>query len=72
MKQSYRVLNEGGIWYPTDPKVVKRLLAGEAVPEEQRGLKHAPQGAVVDDVPQCSVGWLVEQREIEAAGGGEG
>lgn len=68
MKQRYRVLAGDGLWYPTDPKVIKRLLAGEQIPMEQRGLKHAPQGAVVDDVPQCSVGWLTEQREIEPVG----
>ena len=47
--------------YPTDPSVVSRILAGESIPFEERGLKEAPAGAVVDDVPAVSVPWLLAQ-----------
>lgn len=66
-KQQYRVLN--ALDYPTDPKVIKRLLAGEQIPWEERRMKHVEPGEVVDDVPECSVPWLLEQRQIEPADG---
>jgi len=59
----YRVLT--AISYPTDPEIVKRILAGERIPFEERGLWEAPAGAVVDDVPAVSVPWLLAQGLIE-------
>lgn len=65
----YRVLR-GGLEYPTDPAVVERLLAGENIPYGERGMVRREEGAVVDDVPACSVPWLVEQGYIEPVGAG--
>ncbi|KKK79413.1 hypothetical protein LCGC14_2833740, partial [marine sediment metagenome] len=33
-RKRYRVLR--GLSYPTDPKVIRRLLAGERIPLEER------------------------------------
>lgn len=62
----YRIM-VAGLCYPTDPRIVKRLAAGENVPMAQRAMcePHAI-GDVVDDVPSPSVpglvrkGWLQE------------
>lgn len=64
-KQRYRVLVD--LNYPTDPKVIKRLLAGENLPMEERRMKAAAAGEIVDDIPTCSVPWLLEQGCIEPA-----
>ncbi len=62
----YKVLIE--VDYPTDPKVIARLLAGEVVPaEEQLRVSHAV-GELVSDVPACSVPWLLEAGAIEEVG----
>lgn len=63
----YRVLN--GISYPTDPKIVRRLLAGEHIPWTARHLKRAEPGDVVADLPAASVPWLLEQGHIAPVGG---
>ena len=54
-----------GIAYPTDPGVIARLQAGEAVPIEERGIKEAPHGSIQSDIPACSVPWLLEHGAIE-------
>lgn len=63
MKQSFRVLS--GLSYPTDPAVIRRLLAGDQVPLAERNLKRAEPGAIVNDIPAVSLPWLVEQGLIE-------
>ena len=68
-KQRYRVLVEG-FCYPTDPAVIKRLLAGEQVPWQERKVKEVPAGAVVDDVPAASVASCLAQGWIEPVEGG--
>lgn len=50
-----------GLTYPTDPKVLERLAAGEDVPWEERGLKEVEAGSLVTDIPAISIGWLLEQ-----------
>jgi len=62
-RRRYRALV--GISYPTDPDIIQRIQAGEAIPFEERGLKEVPAGVVVDDVPAVSVPWLLEQGLIE-------
>ena len=63
----YRALT--GISYPTDPKVIKRILSGELVPFEERGVKEVAAGQVVDDIPAVSVPWLLDQNLIEEVAG---
>ena len=62
-RRRYRALV--GISYPTNPEIIKRIQAGEVIPYEERGLKEVPAGAVVDDIPEVSVPWLLEQGYIE-------
>lgn len=63
--EQYRVLTEELNW-PADPAVIRRLLAGESIPMDQRGeIRTARQGEIVSDVPAGSVGWLVEQGLID-------
>jgi len=66
---SYRALV--GISYPTDPEIISRILAGESIPQEERGLKEVLAGAVLDDVPAVSVPWLLEQGLIEEVADGQ-
>lgn len=56
-----------GLNYPTDPQIIARLQAGENIPFEERGLKWVEEGEVVDDIPEVSVPWLLEQGLIEEA-----
>ncbi|MBF8255134.1 MAG: hypothetical protein HW375_41 [Anaerolineales bacterium] len=64
VKKQYRVL--GTLTYPTDPKVIKRIQAGEVVPMEERGpVKTVGPGKIEDDIPAVSVPWLLEQGYIE-------
>lgn len=63
MSKRYRALT--GLSYPTDQKVIKRLLAGENVPAEERRMKRVERGEIVDDVPACSLPWLLEAGQIE-------
>lgn len=53
------------IAYPTDADVIARLLGGEYVPMDQRGLVVHVAGDVVDDVPACSVESLIAEGAIE-------
>jgi len=59
----YKVLIE--VDYPTDPKMIERLLAGEVVPAEEQLREFHAVGEVVSDVPACSVPWLLEAGAIE-------
>lgn len=65
MKTAWRVLR--AISYPTSPTVIRRLIAGEDVPWDERGMVQAEPGEVVRDVPAVSVPWLREQGYIEPA-----
>lgn len=56
-----------GLSYPTDPKVIARLQKGEQIPWEERGMKRAEAGEVLDDIPSVSVPWLLDQGLIEEA-----
>lgn len=51
--------------YPTDERVIARLLAGENLPESERTNKDVDRGEIVDDIPACSVPWLLEAGAIE-------
>ncbi len=62
-KQRYRALT--GLTYPADPRIIKRIQAGERIPFEERALKRAAEGEIVDDIPEVSVPWLLEQNLIE-------
>lgn len=53
-----------GITYPTDPDVIKRILSGAHVPTHERKAKRAEPGEIVDDIPECSQKWLLEQGQI--------
>lgn len=61
----YRVIRPTG--YPTDPAIIRRLLAGEGdrMPLETRGMKEVEPGDVVDDIPNCSVAGLLAKGAIE-------
>jgi hypothetical protein len=63
----YRVLV--GLNYPTSPSVIKRILAGEDVPFEQRHEKHAEAGTIVTDIPESSVAKLLANGRIEEVTG---
>ena len=56
--------------YPTDAEIIKRILAGEVIPHEERGVKEVRAGTVVDDVPAVSVDWLLAQAYIEEVADG--
>ena len=62
----YRVLV--GLTYPTDPEVILRIQDGGTVPAHSRGLKRAEPGEIVDDLPEASLPWLVEQGMVEPVG----
>ena len=66
-RKRYRVLR--GLSYPTDPKVIRRLLAGERVPWEERRMKVVDVGVVVNDIPAVSVPGLLARGAIEAVDG---
>lgn len=72
--ERYRVLDEALHW-PKDPAIIRRLLAGEQIPMEERGeIRTALQGEIVTDLPAGSVGWLLEQgriERVETAGAGK-
>lgn len=66
----YRVL-ASGLCYPTDPRIIRRLQAGENIPMAQRGMCEPHRiGDIVDDVPKASVpgllakGWLELVQEV--------
>lgn len=53
------------IEYPTDPAVIRRVLAGEKVPYAERKMKRAEAGEIVMDLPQHSVIWMVRKGWID-------
>ena len=57
--KAYRVLNEE-LTYPTPATLNK--------PRDEWVWKTTPRGAVVTDIPEVSVRWLLEQEHIEPAG----
>lgn len=61
----YRVVNPE-ISYPTDPAIVARLLAGEAIPMADRGMVSRRAGDVVDDIPAESIAGLLAAGDIVA------
>ncbi len=61
----YRVLIADGLWYPTDPVVLRRLRAGDNMPMRARRLYHAAQGEIVSDVPPASIPGLLRTGRIE-------
>lgn len=61
-----------GLTYPTDAKVIERLIAGEDVPWEERKLKTVAVGERVSDIPAVSAPWLLEQRMIREVKSGNG
>lgn len=69
MAKRYRVLT--GLNYPTDPKVLRRLEAGENLSPEERKEKRVEMGEIVSDIPSGSVDWLLEAGYIEEVGDGE-
>jgi hypothetical protein len=49
MKKRYRATT--GLNYPTSPSVIKRLLAGEDIPVEQRHETRIEAGEICDPAP---------------------
>ena len=45
----YRALR--GLNYPTDPKVIRRIQAGEKVPVEERRETRVEAGEILEDLP---------------------
>lgn len=63
MNKRYRVLT--GLEYPTDPAIIRRILAGDVRPEDRSANRQVEAGEIVDDVPAVSVPWLLVQGVIE-------
>ena len=59
---TYRTLVE--LFYPTDPRILRRLQAGENLPMRERRMKHVPAGSIVDDIPAESVAGLLAAGRI--------
>lgn len=61
----YKVIIPTG--YPTDPAIIRRLLAGEGdqIPLEDRGMFEAVAGQIVTNIPTCCVGGLLAKGAIE-------
>ena len=61
----YRVLVDG-LTYPTDPRILRRMAAGEQIPLGKRGMCE-PHGVgdIVDDLPPASIKGLTLARWIE-------
>ena len=66
-----------GINYPTSAKVVEELLGMAELPDEERqakvsqiaqdgGFARAEAGDIVDNLPEVSIPWLLEQGHIKA------
>ena len=65
----YRVIV--GLDYSTKPTIIRRILAGEHdIPWEERGMKRAEPGAIVDDLPPQSVPAMLAKGQIEVIDGG--
>lgn len=61
-----------GLTYPTttDPDVWARIWAGDSVSPAERKNKRAEVGAIVSDLPERSIPWLLERGNIRKAGKG--
>lgn len=64
--KQYRALV--GIAYPTSEEAIVRIQAGEKVPWSERAVREVAAGEVVGDIPEASLGWLLDQGHIEPAG----
>ena len=61
----YRVLVDG-LTYPTDPRILRRLAAGEQIPLGKRGMcEPHPIGDIVDDLPRGSIAGLIAAGWVE-------
>lgn len=67
----YRVLVDG-LCYPTDPRILRRLAAGEKIPlGERRMCEPHSLGDVVEDLPRVSIPGLLRKGWIEEAADGQ-
>jgi len=66
MRKRYRAL--APLAYPTNRRVIERILKGESVSWEERRVKEVAEGEIVSDIPEASVGWLLEAGLIEEVG----
>ncbi len=62
--KQYRVLGRGA-YYPTNPKAIKRMQAGEKVPFEERGMVDARPGTIITDVSALAAESLLAQGLVE-------
>ena len=61
----YRVLVDG-LTYPLDPRILRRLAAGEQIPLSQRRMCEPHKvGDLVEDVPRMCIAGLLKARWIE-------
>lgn len=63
----YRVIV--GLDYATNMAAIRRILAGEDVPWEERRTRRAEPGDIVSDLPAHSIPALIEKGYIEAVSG---
>lgn len=61
----YKILDKGPISYPSDPDIIKRILAGEKIPDAERKLVEVSPGEIADNIPEVSVPYLLENGHIE-------
>ena len=61
--QRYRALRT--LYYPTDPEVLRRLAKGENLRMSERQHTKAPEGEIVDDLPEASIPVLLRKGWIE-------
>jgi len=68
MKYRVRV---SGLTYPTDPRILRRLAAGERIPlSERRMCRPHEIGEVVEDIPKASTAGLIKAGWIEEVSDG--
>lgn len=65
-RQRYRVLV--GISYPTDPRLVAAKLRGDRIAEVDYITVRREIGALVTDIPDVCLPWMVAQGIIEPVG----
>ena len=63
MTVHYRALR--ALYYPTDPAIVKRLVAGENLRMGERQMREVEAGTIVEDLPEVSVPGLLKAKWIE-------
>lgn len=61
--KSFLVIN-AQLSYPTDAAIIARIQAGENIPLDERGLVHRNAGEIVNDIPACSIPWLLQDGAI--------